>query len=103
VVAGKDTDPAIVEKECEISARNILGKGIVFARHAELVANRIGVSPECTLMKLALDGGFTSRKWTRISAKAARPSPKSASIPGTADSRGSDTRRATCKKLSTRA
>jgi 3-hydroxyacyl-CoA dehydrogenase len=59
VVAGKDTDPAIVDKIASFGA-DVLGKGIVFGKDTpNFVANRIGVFAMMHLMKLALDGGFT--------------------------------------------
>ncbi len=59
VVAGRDTDPAVLERVARFGA-DVLGKGIVFGKDTvNFVANRIGVFAMMHLMKLAIDGGYT--------------------------------------------
>ncbi len=59
VVAGKDTDPAVVERLARFGA-DVLGKGIVFGKDTpNFVANRIGVFAMMHLIKLALEGNYT--------------------------------------------
>jgi 3-hydroxyacyl-CoA dehydrogenase len=59
VVAGHDTDPAVVERLARFGA-DVLGKGIVFGKDTpNFVANRIGVFSMMYLIKQALEGGYT--------------------------------------------
>lgn len=59
VVAGQDTDPAIVKKVARFG-EEVLGKGIVYGKDTpNFVANRIGVFAMMHLIKLAVDGGYT--------------------------------------------
>ncbi len=59
VVAGHDTDPAVVEKVARFG-QDVLGKGIVFGKDTpNFVANRIGVFAMMHLIRQALAGGFT--------------------------------------------
>jgi 3-hydroxyacyl-CoA dehydrogenase len=59
IIAGKDTDQAIVDKVARFGA-NVLGKGIVIGKDTpNFVANRIGVFAMMHLIKLAIDGGYT--------------------------------------------
>jgi 3-hydroxyacyl-CoA dehydrogenase len=59
VMAGTDTDPAVVERVARFG-RDVLGKGIVFGKDTpNFVANRIGVFAMMHLIKLALEGGYT--------------------------------------------
>src|SRR5262249_44198662 len=59
VVSGADTDPEVVGLIADFGSET-LGKGIVFGKDTpNFVANRIGVFAMMTLIRLALEQGFT--------------------------------------------
>jgi 3-hydroxyacyl-CoA dehydrogenase len=59
LVAGKDTDPAVLERVAQFG-ETVLGKGIVFGKDTpNFVANRIGIFSTMYLVRLALEGGYT--------------------------------------------
>jgi 3-hydroxyacyl-CoA dehydrogenase len=59
VVAGQDTDPAIVAEVARFG-QDVLGKGIVFGKDTpNFVANRIGVFAMMYLIRQAIEGGYT--------------------------------------------
>lgn len=59
IIAGKDTDAAVVDKVADFGER-VLGKGIVHGKDTpNFVANRIGVFAMMHLIKLAIEGGYT--------------------------------------------
>ena len=59
IIAGKDTDPAVVERVSSFG-ENVIGKGIVHGKDTpNFVANRIGVFAMMHLIKLAIAEGFT--------------------------------------------
>jgi 3-hydroxyacyl-CoA dehydrogenase len=59
IIAGKETDPAIVDKVARFGEQ-VLGKGIVHGKDTpNFVANRIGVFAMMHLIKLAIAEGFT--------------------------------------------
>lgn len=59
IIAGKDTDPAIVDKVARFGEQ-VLGKGIVHGKDTpNFVANRIGVFAMMYLIREAIEGGYT--------------------------------------------
>ena len=59
IVAGKDTDPTVVERVARFG-QDVLGKGIVHGKDTpNFVANRIGVFAMMHLIKLAIEQGYT--------------------------------------------
>jgi 3-hydroxyacyl-CoA dehydrogenase len=89
VVAGHDTDAAVVEKLAYFG-QDVLGKGIVFGKDTpNFVANRIGVFAMMHLIKKALEGKYTVEEIDAIFGPA-MGRPKSA-VFRTADMVGLDT------------
>ncbi len=73
IIPGKDTDPAVTQRVAELG-RNVLGKGIVFAKNTpNFIGNRIGAYGMMYSVNCMLEDGLTIAPGGRHSGQADGP------------------------------